>query len=92
MVQARMDNMGNIYARPVADRWAKRFAAFTPHPDDLEAFFQQGMGADEFLDDMPKRHRKALAEGYSVRWRMDGWEVGHWYGYDAHTAAEGGAA
>ncbi len=90
-VEARMDNMGNIMARPVSDRWAKRFAKRCNENGgsaDLEAFFQDGMVAHDFMEDMTPGQRRDLNNGYTVRFFVDPWIVGHWYGYDAHTAAE----
>lgn len=45
---------------------------------------------NEDLPEMPRRKRKALDDGYHVTILMDPWDVGHYYGYDAHTVAENG--
>lgn len=29
-----------------------------------------------------------VEQGWTVQVKADPWEVGHWYGYDAHTVAE----
>jgi hypothetical protein len=92
VVEAREDNMGNIYVRPISDKWAMAFAEhveeFTGHKD-LEAFFQDGGPAIDFLENsIPKRLHSELGKGYAVRWKEDPWIVAHWYGYDAHAAIE----
>lgn len=91
-VQAHMDRMGNILVRPVSNRWAKRFAKRCKQnggSDDLEAFFQEGSASQDFLEPCTPRQKKDLHSGYTVRFLADPWEVGHWYGYDAHTVCEG---
>jgi hypothetical protein len=94
-VTASMDRMGNILVRPVNIRYARAFANHVKElsghhgSPDLDAFFQDGGSASEFLSrDVPRRHRKDLENGYSVTWKEDPWVVGHWYGWDAHTLAE----
>lgn len=91
IVEAHQDLMGNITVAPISAKWRKRFAQIVrenggPHEDT--AFFQDGGPAVEFLENMPARHRRDLESGRSVRFKADAWIVGHWYGYDAHTAAE----
>lgn len=98
LVIAWQDRMGNVYARPVSDRAARKFARrvaknggpsfATQERDGFTAFFQEGMGAAEFLDDCTPAQRRDIENGYTVRFRADPWIVGHWYGYDAHTVAE----
>ena len=44
----------------------------------------------EDLPEMPRRQRRALDAGWDVTILMDPWEVGHYYGYDAHAVAENG--
>jgi len=91
-VEARMDRCGNIHVAPVAARWRDKFRAVVRDnggPDKPTAFFQEGMGATEFLEnDCPRAKRAELEKGYLIRFRVDPWVVGHWYGCDAHTAAE----
>ena len=99
LVIAQMDHCGNITARPVSDRAAKRFARRVAENggaslevqarDGYCAFFQDGMGAAEFLEDLRPDQRRDLEAGWQVKFRADGWLVGHWYGYDAHTVFEG---
>lgn len=92
VVEASMDRMGSITVRPKSDKWARRFRRVVVDnggPDELTAFFQEGFGVTEFMEnDVPKRYRQDLEQGWTVRWIVDPWVVGHWYGYDAHTAAE----
>ena len=99
VIQAEMDGMGNITARPVSDVWAKLFcrtaaknggAAFAVWKSDgFAAFMQNGNAAKEFLADRTAVQRRDLRAGWAVRFKADPWVVGHWYGYDAHTVAEG---
>lgn len=93
-VQARMDNCGNILVRPVREVYAKRFAKVVEEYSghfDLDVFLQGGFGASEFLgNNVPRRYRKNLENGYTVCWLVDPWIVGHWYGYDAHCIVESG--
>lgn len=92
-VQAEMDRMGAVVARPVDDRYAKAFAKAAKEnggPGDLDVYFgDDSQGRGSFLNDMPVRARKELERGYTATWTMDPWEVAHWYGYDAHTVCEG---
>ena len=91
-VEARMDRMGNIEVAPVSAQWRDKFCAIVQENgggNARTAFFQEGTGAGDFLEnDCPPRKRGELKRGYTVRFRADPWVVGHWYGYDAYTAAE----
>jgi hypothetical protein len=90
-VRATMDRMGNIVAAPVSDRWSRRFAARCQKnggPADRDCFFQEGMAASEFLESLRPAQRRDLNNGWTVTFMADPWEVGHWYGYDAHTVCE----
>lgn len=91
-VEATMDSMGNITARPKSDEYSKAFAEVQKENGgggDLDCFFQEGMGATEFLENhVPKSLREDLYSGYDVSFEEDPWVVGHWYGYDAHTLCE----
>ncbi len=99
LVTAKMDHCGNITARPVSERAARKFARMVEKNggasfavqdrDHFTAFFQDGMGACEFLEDCTPEQRRDLQAGWPIRFRADGWLVGHWYGYDAHTVFEG---
>lgn len=92
IVEVKQDNMGNITARPKSDRYAKAFGKAVDANGgcfDLCAFFQEGMSACEFIENVPKRYRRDLERGFSVCFKADPWEVGHWYGYDAHTVVCG---
>jgi hypothetical protein len=91
LVSARMDRMGNIIIRPVSDKWARRFARAVKsngggyHKD---IFFQEGMGAEEFIgQDLPARYKRDIENGWIVRFLVDPWLVGMWYGYDACNVA-----
>jgi hypothetical protein len=90
-VEIKTDSMGNVHVAPMAARWRDKFRAIVRENgggDSPTAFIQEGMGATEFLAELPARHRRDIERGYMVRLRVDPWIVGHWYGYDAHTAAE----
>ena len=85
-VEAWIDRMGNTYIRPVSERWQRRFArivAANGGGDNCTAFFQEHVP-----EAIPERYRFDIIDGYTVRWLVDPREVGLWYGYDAHTAAE----
>lgn len=90
-VEVWQDRMGNILVRPISDKWTKRFVDIVVHnggPNEDTAFFQAPHG-DEFIEEyVPQRYRTHLKMGYAVRFMADPWVVGHWYGYDAHLAAE----
>lgn len=91
LVEMRLDRMGCLTGRPVADRWAFRFAAlcFSNGGPADPSFFFQGDNVREILEaDIPARARVELEKGWLVRVRLDAWMVGHWYGYDAHLASE----
>lgn len=91
-VYVERDGMGTVFGYVVSDRWAKRFASIVRKNgggNRGETFYFQGDAADEFIDqDVPPRHRSAVRDGFGVTFLADPWDVGHWFGYDAHTAAE----
>lgn len=97
LVEAEMDRCGNITARPVNERWARRFARAvaknggpsfeTQAKDGFTVFFQEGLGATEFMEDLRPDQRRDLEHGWPVRFLVDGWVVGNWYGYDAKDVA-----
>lgn len=93
-VEAKQDRMGNVEVWPMSLKWRHAFTECVRANGGGEsntAFFQEGMGAEEFIaQDVPARYRSHLRKGYAVRFRVDPWTVGHWYGYDAHTVAENG--
>ena len=83
--------MGSIVVRPVSERVARVFEAVVKSNGggDAAGVFLQGDAAEQFIEmDVPPRYRSDLREGYEVRWLASAWSVGHWYGYDAHKAAE----
>ena len=90
-VRAETDRWGGIEVIPVSLRWARRFrdaATRNGGPRSLSVYFQ-GDTASEFTEtDVPKHLRDDLSDGWPVTWRVDPWTVGHWYGYDAHEAAQ----
>lgn len=89
VVTAHLDRLGNLHVRPINERWRRRFQEVVRHyggpagdiflDRDVEAFIEQ---------DIPRRYHRDLRAGWDVHWRVDPWVVGHWYGWDAHTAAE----
>lgn len=90
LVVVQTDRCGNITARPVNTKYAKRFAQAVVDNGGaselgrLNVFFNQGNETHEFIEhSVPKRHRSALSKGYAVRWLEDPWTVGNWYGWDA---------
>ena len=90
IVCARMDAMGSIIVRPVSDKHARHFqraVVANGGPNDIDVYLQEGDPASEFLEqDVPPRYRRDLEHGWTVRWRVDPWIVGHWYGWDAAEA------
>lgn len=91
-VEVEEDRMGNVIVRPVDKRYAKAFAKVRKDNGGgggEDAFFNDGGEAEQFKSDyLNPRQRKELEKGYPVRMKMDPWDVGHLYGYDAHTAVE----
>jgi hypothetical protein len=92
LVEAKQDRCGNIHVAPCAAKWRDKFRAVVRENgggNNSSAFFQEGGPASEWLEnDCPPAKRRELEQGYLIRFRADPWIVGHWYGYDAHTAAE----
>jgi len=91
-VEAEMDLMGNIVVKPSDIKYAEAFSEVRKSNgggEDLDCFFQEGMGASEFLQEsIPSDLRGYLENGGRVEFNVDPWIVGHWYGYDAHTLCE----
>lgn len=95
-----MDRCGNITAVPVCERYARIFCAVaainggpsfkTARRDGFSAFFNDGQETADLRDYFTSTEWKDMEQGYSVTKILDPWEVGHFYGYDAHHAAEAG--
>lgn len=94
LVSAKQDLIGNIKAGPVSPKYRDKFRGVifeNGGPKDYSwAFLQEGGPAESFLELVPKRYLNHFNAGYEVRWFVDPWIVGHWYGYDAHTVVESG--
>ena len=84
LVEARTLAYGSLIVRPVNEIIRERWAADTLQwggRTDGELFLQ-GDAADEFIDnDVPRRKRRDLRAGWTVRFRMDGWTLRHMIGY-----------
>jgi hypothetical protein len=90
-VEARTDLMGNLLVAPIRadirNRIAGHMEEWTGHRD-AQAFIPEHE-VEEFLrTDVPARHHFDLRRGWTVRFRMDPWLLGHLYGWDAHTLFE----
>lgn len=95
-----MDRCGNVTAMPKRERYARIFCAVVAANggpsykaaarDGFSAFFNAGQEVDELQEYFAPGEWKDMEEGWSVTRIMDPWEVGHFYGYDAHVAAEAG--
>lgn len=89
LVRITPHRIGYYTARPVSQRWAKRFSKHIAEMGGrrtAEAFFQ----SDCELPEEITHHRdyKELGKGWDLTIRVDPWEYGHWLGYDAYTVAE----
>jgi hypothetical protein len=87
LVEAQMDGMGNILVTPVSKKVQEQMSRHLKQwtgSADTQVFFQEGMGASEFLEDVPPRYRRDLDNGWPVRFQVDPWAFGHWVGYDFH--------
>jgi hypothetical protein len=75
LVTVTEDRMGNILLDPVSDRTRQRLirelAVPSRHQRDALVFLQEGMGAEEFIKDLPPRARRTLQGGWSATVRMD---------------------
>ena len=84
LVEARTLAYGSLIVRPVNEIIRERWAADTLQwggRTDGELFLTKSE-ADEFIDnDVPKRQRRDLRAGWTVRFRMDGWTLRHMIGY-----------
>lgn len=92
-IVAEMDRCGNIILSTKNKRYGKAFARIVKEnggPDEETAFFQQGFGASEFIEDLTPRQRKDLENGWEITFLIDPWLAGHFWGYDAHTLVESG--
>ena len=93
LVEAKKDRIGGILIRPVNKEYAERFARAAELngagiDEDHWAYIQDGEAFKE--NSVPKRYHRDIQHGWDVRWRADPWEVGHYYGWDAHVIAENG--
>ena len=77
--------------QPVSDKWTERYLAVLreTYREDPEP-----MAVVDSLEglDLSSRQRSRLEASWEVVVLMDPWVLGHYYGWDAHTAFEGGAA
>ena len=90
-IEAWTDRVGNVYARPRNRKWAEKFVAVVVAnggSNNKTVFFQEGDAAQWFIEELSQRQRNDLERFGTISFLADPWEVGHWYGYDAHTAAE----
>lgn len=77
LVEAWMDRMGNVYVRPFSEIEQEKFRKVT---GESCAFFQQGIGAEEFVqNDIPYLHRKNIQSGWTVCFRAQLDEIRSWY-------------
>jgi hypothetical protein len=87
-VKALTTRQGDVLVKPVAEEYCEKYRQHMREvggPSSAAAFFQEGMGAEEFLaNDVPPRHRRDLEQGCVVTFLIDPWEFGHWLGWDAH--------
>lgn len=91
LIRISEDSCGNLLVRPVRDDWARRFRDVVVDnggPRSLNVFFNQGAESAGILEGLSGRQRRELDRWGEITVRMDAWEAGHLYGYDAHTAAE----
>lgn len=84
LVEARTLAYGSLIVRPVNEKVRKEWAADTLQwggRTDGELFLTKSE-ADEFIEEcVPKRQRRDLRAGRTVRFRMDAWTLRHMIGY-----------
>jgi len=89
IVEAWEDFVG-VKVRPISAKYANVFAEhvskFTGRRT-LEVYFQEHFG-NMFIDDFVPKNKRDLIKSGPVRFLIDPWIVGTWYGYDAHTIVE----
>jgi hypothetical protein len=77
LVTVTEDRMGNILLDPVCGRKRREIFkgmkdnGYTGRYTDALVFLQEGMGAEEFIKDLPPRARRTLQGGWSAAVRMD---------------------
>lgn len=96
-VNFREQSYGGVLVTPVVERYAEMFCTvvaanggpslITQRRDGYSAYVQSVEGLEESLS---PRQLREVSTGWGVTVIMDPWEVGHFYGYDAHTVAENG--
>lgn len=84
LVKAWMDRMGNVYVCPYSE---KRQRWFETNSGDYRAFFQQGMGAEDFIEsEVPRWHREDLKKGWIVLFKAETEQVLSWYSINSEEA------
>jgi hypothetical protein len=96
LVSAREDTMGDILLETVSEKYGKAFASRAKsngagHYSPV-AFIQQGIGDAEFLAELRPAQRRDIEAGWRIRFKSNPWAIAHYWGYDAHTVVEDGAA
>jgi len=86
-----MNNIGDITGEPrnrrVAAKIAKHMEEMTGNYE-ATFFIQDGIGTDEFMEDLPKDKARDLSKGWDISINADPWIYAHYYGWDCHTLFE----
>jgi hypothetical protein len=90
-VKVFIDQMGNIIGYPVRrdiqEKIKNHLQDMNVYPDH-RFFYQDGMGAEDFKQDLSQKQIKEIESGYDIYLNIDPWILGHFYGYDTHTIFE----
>ena len=88
VMQATTDAMGNLFLTPKVRRYADAFrntVVANGGPNDISVFAQADtQQRADLLARLPRRKVAEVEAGWPVSFLACPWEVGHWYGWDAH--------
>ncbi len=75
LVNVYSDRMGNLHLDPVSEtirqRLIRELSVPARYQQDSLVFLQEGMGAEEFAVNLPRRARRMLWGGWSANIRMN---------------------
>ncbi len=92
LIEIIENRMGDIIGLPINKRIKRQIINHLKQfgvESDGAFLCQQGIGAEEFKEEfLEDKEVEDIENGYPLKIRMDGWIVGHLYGWDTHTLFE----
>ena len=94
-VRVSPNRLGHLTISPINDRITRRIVKVVKAnggPGHDSVYLQVDTDVEAFLADFRPSVRRDVDAGWDVTVIMDPWVLGHYFGYDGHTAFERRAA